>query len=70
MTICLDITDYMKKFQGRNKKEIIKISGDLRKQKERIKKGEEPGGSYHFPINTSLNRKINRNEKYNLWFDY
>lgn len=48
--VCFDITDYLKKFREHNKKEIIKISRDLRKQKESIKKGEEQRGSYRFPI--------------------
>lgn len=47
---CFDITDYMKKFRDHNKKEIIKISRDIRKQKQSIKKDEEKGSSYHFPI--------------------
>ena len=33
-----------------HKKEIIKISRDLRKQKERVKEDKEPGSSYDFPI--------------------
>lgn len=48
--LCFDITDYMKKFRECNKKEIIKISRDFRKQKESIKKDAERGSSYHFPI--------------------
>ena len=32
--VCFDITDYRKKFNELHKKEIIKISRDLRKQKE------------------------------------
>lgn len=50
---CFDITDYMKKFRDHNKKEIIKISRDIRKQKQSIKKYEEKGSSYHFPIELS-----------------
>lgn len=50
---CFDITDYMKKFRDHNKKEIIKISRDIRKQKQSIKKDEEKGSSYHFPIELS-----------------
>ena len=48
--VCFDITDYRKKFNELHKKEIIKISRDLRKQKERVKEDKEPGSSYDFPI--------------------
>ena len=46
--VCFDITDYRKKFNELHKKEIIKISRDLRKQKERVKEDKEPGSSYDF----------------------
>ena len=48
--VCFDITDYRKKFNELHKKEIIKISRDLRKQKKLVKEDKEPGSSHDFPI--------------------
>lgn len=50
ITIRLNITDYMRKFQQNNKKEILKISRALKKQKENVEKNKERGSSYNFPI--------------------